>query len=151
MLLCPFCQSLLSHSLLLSWEAVGRFGAFPCPSPAPNQDSSSELAHSLPSDSGSPFQEALQGVAAVLSSLPCPVGCSNTNKGETPKHHCEYSPWKKGQQGLGGRKLLSCSAQSIPGSCRVFERLKNTLGKCIQLNMDSDALSGAKSFLGELV
>lgn len=155
------CHSLFSHSLLLSWEAGKRFGAFPCPSPAPNQDSSSGLTLLLPGDNGSPFQEALQGVATELSFLPCPVGCPHSNTNRERRRNAQtsmfgilvqYSPWKKGQQGLGGRKLLiSCSAQSIPASCRVFERLKKTPSQCIQPNMGSDALGGRKPFLGELV
>lgn len=124
----------------------GRFGAFLCPAPA--QDSSSALAGSLPSDNGSPFQEALQGVAAVLSSLPCL--CPRSNR-EQRRNAQTFLLGKSGSRVWEEGNFISCSVQSIPAGCRVFERLKKTLSQCIPTNMGSDALGGRKSFLGELV
>lgn len=145
------CQSLFSHSLLLSQEAVGSFGAFACPSPAPAQDSSSALAGSVPSDHAHPSGGSA-GCSSGLSSLPWLCPRSSTDR-EQRRNTQTFLLGKSGSRVWEeGRKLLvPCSAQSIPASCRVFERLKKTLGQCIQPNVGSDALGGRKSFLGEEV
>lgn len=124
----------------------GELWGISLPIPSPDQDSSSALAGSVPSDHAHPSGGSA-GCSSGLSSLPWLCPRSSTDR-EQRRNTQTFLLGKSGSRVWEeGRKLLvPCSAQSIPASCRVSERLKKTLGQCIWPNTGR-----RKSFLGEEV
>lgn len=156
-MLCPFsprvCSLTACSSLGRQWGCLGHFLAHP----QAQARTAAELTRcpvTMAHHSG-----RLRWVSAQLSAQLSAVSCGLPSlqhqwgtKEKSPNIHVSILLGKRGSTVWEeGKVLISCSAQSIPASYRIFERLKKTLSQCIQPNMGSDALSGIKSFLGELV